>query len=180
MSGDVVSIAALSPAGPAVRFDLDGEDVLAGGVGGWSTVARPRNLPGLEWIATPEQTYTLGLLLDGTSTTGAADDRSVEVDIARVASWGIKAAKTGVPPILRVTGPVQVPSSTRWVLQDIAWAEKIRNAAGQRVQQRLTLTLVRYSAADVRRGPTKKARDRKKKKTRDVLSDVTVVNLGRG
>jgi len=51
------------------------------------------------------------------------------------------------PPVVRISGPVPHDDLT-WVITGIEWGDVIRNQSGLRVRQRLTLSLLRYSAAD--------------------------------
>lgn len=158
-----VTIVAVDPVVGSVSFDQTDYESIAGGVGGWEDIDRPRNTSALGWVGTPAKTLTLPLALDGMEAVGVGIDRSVEPPCALVASWGLPARGTGVPPILQVLGLVTVSPAERWVVDGIDWGPYVVNRDNVRVQQNLTLTLKRYQAADVVLGPAAKARAKQKK-----------------
>lgn len=158
----------LTPTSPKrddeIRLDLVGDDRLTGGVGAWSTVARPRRRAAVEWTGTSGFTYVLPLLLDGLEVS-VGRDRSVEADIRKLLTWASQPTKsTGQPVVLRATGPLRTPPTVRWVITDLAWGGQIRRDDGRRVQQYVTITLTEHTAARVRRSPAKKSRDKNKDK----------------
>lgn len=161
MNGDV-RIKPVHPGGPALVFDLIGDDILTGGTGGWDSLSRPRREAATEWVGTPATTYVLPLLIDGIETQ-VGRDTVIESACRQVEKWGMPAKKTGQPPILRVTGLVQVSTSSRWVVNDIEWGTAIRNQDGRRIQQPITLTLLKYVEPKIVRGPAHAARNRRKK-----------------
>lgn len=145
------------PTGPSVVLDLAGDDDLAGGVGGWTSLDRPRRPAAVSWTGTPAQSYTLPLLLDGIEAGGIGVDLPVESDCQQLLAWG-RGSVTNTPPVLQVTGAVIVPGTSRWVLQDLSWGAKERDRLGRRVQQYVTVTLLEYVATVLLNSPAKKAR----------------------
>lgn len=158
-----VTIRPVTPTGPAVRFDLIGDDILSGQAGGWESLPRARRTAAAGWVGTPETTYELTVMLDGLGN-GRTSDRSVERECRLVDSWGLPTKKTDEPPILSITGLVLVAPRTRWVLQSIALGERIRSARGFRVQQTMTLGFLQYVEPTLVKSPAKRVRDRKGKK----------------
>lgn len=149
-----VIIRQVDPPGPSLVCQLAGDDDLAGGVGGWTSLDRPRRTSAASWVGTPAQTYTLPLLLDGLA---AGDEVSVEAACLQLQLWGAGDAATP-PPVLQVLGEVLVQPTSRWVLQDLAWGARERDASGSRVQQDVTVTLLAYTAPVLLKSPAKKAR----------------------
>lgn len=156
---DVV-IRPVIPTGPALGFDLVGDDVLTGQVGGWESLPRARRTAAAGWVGTPETTYELTVMVDGLGT-GRTSDRSVERECRLVESWGLPTKTTAEPPVLSITGLVLVAPRTRWVLQSIALGERIRSARGFRVQQTMTLSFLQYVEPRLVKSPAKRARDRR-------------------
>lgn len=147
---------------PAVRFGLLGDDALTGGVGGWEFLDRPRRTAAVEWVGTPGYQLVLPLVLDGTEVRRGVDV-SVEAQCRIVTAWG-RPAGDGPPPVLTVAGPLRIATASRWVLDDVEWGRQIRNRAGQRILQEVTLTLLQHVAASVIASPAGRARDRNKGK----------------
>jgi len=166
-----VSIRPVTPTvRPPIVFELIGDDEPSGGVGGWQTLPRPRRTTGVYWGGTPEVTWTLPLMLDGMEVRPGVD-RVIEAELARVASWGRSIRPKRVtlpPPVLQVSGPLHFPSTTRWVLQDLAYGARERNSAGRRIRQELTLTLLEYIEPQLVKSHAKKSRGKDSKdKDRD-------------
>lgn len=159
-----VRVKPTKPAMPGVEFDQDGDETLAGGVGGWESLARPRASSATAWVGTPPLTLELPLLLEGREALGIGLDRVVEGSCRTVEQWGQPHRKTGEPPILRVDGLVRIPGTRRWVLQSIAWGPYVVDDAGQRVSQHLTLSLLEYVRAELVKSPAKRARKRQRAK----------------
>jgi hypothetical protein len=155
-----VAIRALSPAGPTVSFELLELDDLTGLAGGWESLPRPRRSAAAGWVGGSEMTWTATLMLDGVGATPGAD-RSVERQCRLVQGWGVAQPKSVEPAKLSLTGPLLVPQTWHWVLQDVAWGERIRNSYGLRVQQVLTVTLLRYIAPTLVRSPARRSRARR-------------------
>ncbi len=151
------------PVSPGLRFDLVGDDELTGGAGGWQDIARPRRRTAVEWVGTPAYTYVLPLMIDGIETSPGGNT-VVESAIKTLTSWGTPTSKTGQPPVVRLAGPLRAPDSLRWVIDDITWGEQIRNNAGRRIQQQVTVTLKEFVEPTLMKGPAARARNRKKKK----------------
>jgi hypothetical protein len=152
-----VTITPVTPKGPALRFDLVDEDTLSGGAGGWEDLARPRRRAATEWTGTPLYTYVLPLLLSGMEHQVGVD-KPIESEIRALTSWGHRTHKTGEPPILRISGPIRVPTSLRWVIADTAWGQQTRNRDGRRIQQYVTLTLKEHVEAVILKGPASKSK----------------------
>lgn len=149
--------------GAAVALDPAGFEKRGGGVGGWESLARPRQQSAAAWVGTPAETLELPALLQGIDRAGPGRDVIVDTECARIESWGRPAADATQPALLQVAGVVGVPTTTRWVLQDVSWGECITNAAGRRVQQEVTLVLLRYLEPKLVQSPARKARIRKPK-----------------
>lgn len=138
---------------PRLEFEQIGDDELGGGVGGWETLDRPGRPQMTAWNGTPAVTWSLPLSLDRFEA-----GLSVERNVATLKSWG-QPADDGEPPRLVVTAPAGRGDQTaRWVIQDIAWLEQVRNASGERVRQDLTLSLLEYVPGQILKGPAAKAR----------------------
>lgn len=157
-----VIITPTRPFKPGVSFELDGDETIAGGAGGWESLDRPRNRPATAWVSTPARTLELPLLLEGREYTGVGVDRVVESMCRQVALWGLPTNKTDEPPVLRVDGLVRVDSALRWVVQDITWGPYLVNDAGQRVMQSIGLVLLEYARAELVESRAKRARKRRR------------------
>lgn len=149
------------PAGDFLRLHLVGDDQLTGGVGAWTVLNRPRRRDAIEFSGVSGFTYVLPLLLDGTETT-TGQDTSIESGCQTLLDWASAVKKsTRQPTVLKATGPLKTGDAVRWVITNLEWGAQIRNDAGNRVQQYVTVTLTQYFAAAVRKSPAKKSRDRK-------------------
>lgn len=158
MSANVrVRLKSVAPAGPELLFELVGDDQLSGGVGTWDVLARPRRDEAVEWTGTTGFTYVLPLLLNGMET-APGQNSSVEPDCRTLQAWAGEKASTGRPTVVKATGPLQTADTIRWVITDLAWGEKVRNADGRRIQQHVTVTLRQFSQARVLRGPASKSK----------------------
>lgn len=157
---DVVILNPVTPNLKAQRFHLVGDDTPSGGAGGWEAVSRPRRKAAAEWGGTELWSLVLPLLVTGVESS-RGHDSSVEGDVRALLAIARKHPKTGQPPILTVSGPVRVPSPRmRWVIQGFEWGDQIRNTAGRRVQQYVTVTLLEYEEAAVLLSPAKAAKSR--------------------
>lgn len=134
---------------------------MTGGTGGWSEVVRPRRVSAAEWTGTSARTQVLPLILDGMEAAPGVD-LSIEQAIAALTAWGQKHPATGQPPILGVSGPIMATDG-RWVINDLTWDTQVRNGAGNRIQQRLTLTLLEFLEPTLLASPAAKARKHKHK-----------------
>lgn len=159
--GVVVTVVGAKQARP-LRCDLLGDDQPGGGVGGWEETEggkRGRGA-GLAYRGAPAYTLSLPLGFNGISSGQAV---SVEPQCRRLVDLGRATKKGGLPPRLHVQGLIRVPSNIDWVIDSIEWGTQIRNAAGARVQQQLTLNLVQYRKP--KKSPAKDARKGKGEKS---------------
>lgn len=157
-----VQIKPTRPAKPGLALHLIGDDVLAGGVGVWTILNRPRRREAIEFSGISGHTYTLPLLLDGMETQPGVDT-VVEGQIRTLSAWASTPTQaTNQPHVVRVTGPLKAPETLRWVIENLEWGAAIRNAQGRRVQQYVTVTLRQFLEPKIKRSPAKSARDRKK------------------
>lgn len=162
MTATTVRLQPVLPAsGAFLTLDLVGDDQLSGGTGVWNTLNRPRRPDAVEFAGVAGFTYVLPLLFDGMeSSTGR--DTSVEARCSTLLTWSSLVRKaTKQPVVLRATGPLKTAETVQWVIGNLEWGAQVRNAKGQRVQQYVTVTLLQYRAANVRRSPAKRSRDRK-------------------
>ena len=171
-----VRIKPTKPAKPGIFFDLDDNETISGGAGGWESLERPRTSPATAWVATPARQLEVPLSLDGRDVLGPGLDQVVEGMCRRLEPfdliwieeplerWGLPLNKTGEPAILRVDGLPRVDGAKRWVIQDITWGAYLVDDAGQRVYQQLTLVLLEYVAAELVKSPAKRARKRQRAK----------------
>lgn len=160
---DLVTITPISPAGPAVRFHLAGDDELTGGTARWEEVERPRRRSATEWVGTDPHRLKLPLMIDGMDVLSDGVDVPMEADIATLASWTQPASQTGQPPLLAVVGPIKsVPGTPLWVIDGLEWltGTAVRQLDGQRIRQEVVVTLLEHTAAEVFLGPAAAARAR--------------------
>jgi hypothetical protein len=147
------------PLSVTARLAEDRPNVEAG-YGGWDEIERPRRAPLTTFKAPPGLRLTLPLMLDGWS-----HNRSVERDISQIQQMGRPGASDGDPPRVRLdaTGSA-IPYLKRvWVITEIAWGDALMNAAGNRVRQQVTLSLLEY-VRDVYLAERSAANRRRKKK----------------
>jgi hypothetical protein len=159
---NLVTLTPVDPPGPPLRFHLNGDDEVSGGVGGWEVVPRPRRKASVEWVGvTQPWTLALPLITDGLDVR-EGDNRSVEpkldalIFLAQVVPGGSQ------PPVLTVSGPVRVRRpNMRWVIQSFEWGAQVRRSDQARVQQMFTVNLLEYVAAEILLGPAARARARR-------------------
>lgn len=142
-----------------ITFDLVADPSLSGGVGGWTEIPRPRRTNAAEWTSTPARSQILPLMLDGMEYSKGVDV-PVEPQIAALISWGTKHPATGQPTVLGVSGPVHATDG-RWVINDLDWGGLVRNGAGDRIQQKVTVTLLELLEPSLLASPARKARKHK-------------------
>lgn len=155
---NLVTITPVDPAGPGLRFHLDGDDELTSGLGGWEVVDRPRRRGAAEWVGVQPWVLTLPLFTDGLDVRSGINT-SVEPKCAALIQLAYKVPGGFQPPLLEVTGPVRVPrAGMRWVIQHIQWGTQVRRSDQQRVQQALTVTLLEHVTSEILLGPAARAR----------------------
>lgn len=149
----IVTITQTIPSwGDVITFQLLGDATYtrSGTAGGWQVVDRPRRQATTEFLDYGPYVLTLPLLLDGTSPFNPYGDgwQSVEQAIATVEAWQIP---VGVePPKVVVGSPAVAHTDLTWIVQDIAWDTAIRDPdTGERVQQKLTMTLWEYAPPNI-------------------------------
>lgn len=159
---DLVTLNPVKPNGKPLRFHLMGDDELSGGVGGWEVVSRPRRRATAEWVGVDPWSMTLPLMTTGVDARGPNQHVVIESKIQDLIALATATKKTGEPPILKVAGPLRLPSpQMRWTITDLEWGAQLRNDRGRRIQQEVTVHLLQYVRADVLRGPAAKVRARK-------------------
>lgn len=162
----LVTLTPVDPAGKPLSVELSDRAQVAGGVGGWDTIDRPRATQAVEYTGTPLRTLTLPIVLTGLAADGhVGPDVAIESGITKVEACSRRTAATGQPPIFTVAGPVR-HLGLRYVVSGVEWDNDTYQAddTGARTQQFGTLSLTQYAAATVLvvRDPVKKARKKKK------------------
>lgn len=115
----------------------------SGGVGGWSTVQRPKRRSLTEWQGVDPATLSVNVLLGG-SPTADIQDR-----VRHLVTLGLPTAATGQPPILRISGPIQ-HGNRRWVINELAWGDfERRQSDGVLYRQLVTITFLEFVASDL-------------------------------
>lgn len=111
------------------------------GFGGWDEIERPRRSPLTTFKGSPGLHLTLPLVLDHWT-----DEASIEATIRDVERLGEATSSDGEPPQLRlsVTGGAIPYADRTWVVEGIDWGDAIMSAAGDRVRQAFTLSLLEY------------------------------------
>jgi hypothetical protein len=111
------------------------------GYGGWNEIARPRRAPITTWAGSPGLKLTLPLLLDGWAT-----GRSVERDVSQLEQMALPGASDGDPPRVRLqaTGGAVPYQGRAWVVTALAFGDALMNDAGNRVRQKVTVSLLEY------------------------------------
>lgn len=141
-----------------LRIGLGEELEIAGGVGGWARITRPRRQSLTEWQGYEGREMRVPVIFDG-----FADDRSVEREIRQLEKFGRKGRGDNHPPVLTLKGPIP-HSDLDWVIQDIEWGRFDRRTDGQRIRQHATIIFWDFVDADItikrKRSPAKKSRDR--------------------
>ncbi|BBH17506.1 hypothetical protein Back2_17930 [Nocardioides baekrokdamisoli] len=160
--GDI-KVSQISPPGPYVLLEPTDFPGLSGGVGGWTSVARPRQVAATSWAGGTEKTLRLPVILDGVEAGGTGIDRSVEHRCAVLMSWGNAMTNAPEPPWLTIQGVPGVSPHERWVLQDIAWADALINGHGQRIQQAMELAFTSYVPPKKTKSPAQGSRRRTSK-----------------
>jgi hypothetical protein len=159
-----ITVTPVNPAGRGVTFAADGIETRTGGVGGWESLARPRQDAALGWVGGTEDTLSMPLILNGIAVRPGVN-ANVQPALDRIWSWGLPNNTTDEPAILQVTGARLVRASERWVIADDGISVSDYTVIdGQTVQVFLTLSLIRYVEPVLVAGPAAKARRRAKGK----------------
>jgi hypothetical protein len=157
---NLVTLTPVDPPGPGLRFHMDGDDDLTGGLGGWIVNGRPRRRGSPEWEGVPPFQLTLPLYTDGHDVAPGRNE-SVEPKIVALIRLALKVPGGFQPPLVEVSGPTKAPwPGMRWAINDIRWGEQIRRSDGQRVFQAMTVVLLEHVTAEVLLGPAAQARAR--------------------
>jgi hypothetical protein len=155
---NLVTLTPVDPAGPPLRFHLDGDAVLTGGVGGWEVNGRPRRRGAAEWVGVPPFRHSVPLFTDGLDVRPGVNI-SVEPKITALIRLALKVPGGFQPPLLELSGPLDIPfPGMRWVIEDITWGAAWRRSDQQRVQQAMTVLFVEHVTVEILLGPAGQAR----------------------
>jgi hypothetical protein len=155
---NLVTIAPVEPAGPPLRFHLDGDDDLTGGVGGWEVVDRPRRRSAAEWPGVPPFRLAVPLFTDGLDVRPGINV-SVEPKLTALTRLALKVPSGFQPPLMELAGPLKIPfPGMRWVIENIQWGSAVRRSDEQRVQQAMTVLFLEHVTAEILLGPAAQAR----------------------
>jgi hypothetical protein len=115
-----------------------GEDSprLTGGLGGWTTVGRPRDVGMTVWEGVEPYQLALSLMFDG-----YAAQRSQERAL-RALSRVARGDRESSPGVLHIDG-IPLPADD-WVIESIEFGDAITRDGGDRLRQPLSLTLREY------------------------------------
>lgn len=141
-----------------LKCDLFGDDDVAVAVGGWEEVEygkKKRRRTGMAFKGSPAYSITLALAFNGIGGGGVGDAKSVEAQCRRLVAMGRPRKPGGRPPLLRLSGPLRVPSGVTWVVSSIEWGAQVRDSDGRRVQQHFELTLTQHRPVRGKKSPAK-------------------------
>lgn len=152
-----LTIQAIAPLGPPVVCGLIGNPEYgrrigtsasaSSGGGGWQTVDRALTAASTEWFDYYPLVMSLTLMLTGGVGLNA---QSVEPQIAILEAFELPApgSQPPQPPQIGIAGPAPHTDKV-WICSNLMFAGgetgAIRNAAQQRIQQKLTIELTEYS-----------------------------------
>lgn len=125
---------------------------------GWEEIERPRRGAAIFWRGAGLPRIDLDLILDG-----YADGRTQEPFIRNLERMAAPASATTPPPAISLTGPFTAAAGFEWVIETLEFGDPvIRDPAGQRLRQGVTLTVARHVEADliVPETPAKRVRER--------------------
>jgi hypothetical protein len=172
----LVTLTPVDPPGTPLSIELSDRPQVAGGVGGWEPIDRPRLRQITEWAGTPLRTLVLPVVLSSLPADGR-DGGDIEDRMSTVEACSQRTAATGQPSVFTIRGPVR-HLGLRYVVQAVEWDNETFQAdkQGRRVQQFGTVSLLEYASAAVlvTRNPVKKARGKKGKKGGKRARTVTV------
>lgn len=160
-----VTIKQVDPHGTFVTGFLTDQMVLPTADGGWSTVARGRNVGMVEYVGRSPRAEDVQIMFDGFRT-----DTSVEPMISRLYNMMLKRMGPRDEPAAVVVRS-QLPLSfgdLRWVITAIAPNDEVRRSSdGYRTRALLTVSLMEYVPGDVlvhhKHSPAKSHRNKKAK-----------------
>lgn len=149
----LVKLTPLSHGYGAVTAGLAGDVTYAlSGSGGWQTVDRPKLVGATQWMDRAPFQLQMDLILDHSvtkrsiKTASNTTPSSVETECRRIESWLDKVQGKLMPTIIRISGPMPGVEKL-WVLSTAEFGEAIRDLAGGfRVQQKVKVTFLEYSA----------------------------------
>lgn len=128
--------------------------VITGGYGGWELIDRPRRVAVTMWQGRQPYQMTAAIIFDG-----FRENDDVEIAIANLERMALPFGKE--PPPVHVLGTA-VPhggDQMKWIIQEIAWGDKIRNSRGRRLRQHAVVTLSGFVEVDrIQLRSAKKAR----------------------
>ncbi|MBZ5736497.1 hypothetical protein K8Z61_18555 [Nocardioides sp. TRM66260-LWL] len=115
---------------------------------------RARRLEAIEWTGTPAMQWVVPLVVGN-------GRESVETELSRLERWGRPRSVGKEPTKVRITGATPFGKQITWVIADLVFEDDqllIRNTAGRRTQQQVTVTFRQYVEASVVRGPASKSK----------------------
>ncbi len=139
-----LTVTPVLPRGTPVTFGMIGngsfEPVSSGSSGGWQIVDRPRQKAITQWYDASPMSLVLELILDG-------NGQSIEPQCATLFGWQYPTPGAMQPPVHQVSGPIDAQAKALyWILYVVKFNEDelIRDDGGNRIQQKINLTLYEY------------------------------------
>ncbi len=153
MSGGLVILRSTSRVLPAQVTVAVREPVsVAGGVGGWESLARPGRDPVHWWRGGQDTTLTLDGTIDGTRRRLAGTDTgTVEDRLMRLYSLGRRRGGTASPPTVRLAGDVHdhhTAGGGVWVVQGVTHTVTLHGPGGRPTRVAVQVEMTAYREVD--------------------------------
>lgn len=170
--------------GSDLTMILNKEPDRGGGVGGFEATERALRRPAKWWKGSPDDTYSLDCTIDIDAIGGPSVERRLRV----LRDMGLPGDDPDGPPSITLDGDVwDSDKNIRWVMEDIAFGERLWNPDGTLRRQQVTVSLSRFedlaTIEAIRVKPTRtKSRKRRRRTTvargSDTLRAVALRELG--
>lgn len=116
----------------------DATPELAGGVGGWNEIARPRRTSLMEWGGTSLYTQKVPLLLDEHASGGNVQDL-----VSRLEAWGRPVGKAA-PPVVKIRGAGLEHVGLDWVINGLSRGDGIIDRWGRLSRRSVVVELLQF------------------------------------
>lgn len=151
MAAGQVTITTTKPGpGLAITAWIGGDGpTVTGGFGGWEIIARPRRTAITQWRGREPIQMELPLVIDGYTAERGSDrvTNSVEMTISRLERMAQPHPPIVTPPQVRLEGSSAnlIPhDDLDWVIVALEFGSHLRNQAGNRVRQEVTVGLLSH------------------------------------
>lgn len=124
---------------------------VTGGYGGWNIIARPHRVSITQWGGRDPIQMDLPLVLDGFDGQTLSNRMTESIELVATKLERMALPWKDKPPRVKVTGSSSnliQHDDLDWVIMSLAWGTALRDDAGNRLRQEVTVGLVAYRGVE--------------------------------